>query len=111
MDLKVLISGWYQTAINEEEIDIKKLNKVEITESLEQENIIDKQILSILTKYNIVDYQEFLEKEKNLQDQQILEIQKEIFLTCRDLFFTFDDFLKIIPSWLKEKILLSLCFL
>lgn len=111
MDLKVLISGWFQTEINEEEIDIKKINKIELTQSPDNNSIIDKKISAILAEYNFINHQEFLDKEKNnSSDPQILEIQKKIFLSCRDSFSSFDDFLKITPFWLKQKSITELFF-
>ena len=111
MDLKVLISGWFQGEINEDQIDIQKINKIEVPQSSNNNNIIDKKISAILAEYNIINHQEFLDKEKNnASDPQILEIQKKIFLSCRDSFSSFDDFLKIVPFWLKEKSITELMF-
>ena len=110
LELKVLLSGWFQNKINEEELEIKKINKLGTITSLDEKNIIDRKILTILSKYEIDNYQEFLDQERDSIDSQILKIRNEIFSSCRDLFFTFDDFLKIIPTWLKEKNISELLF-
>ena len=52
MDLKVLISGWFQGEINEDQIDIQKINKIEVPQSSNNNNIIDKKISAILAEYN-----------------------------------------------------------
>ena len=50
MDLKVFISGWFQGEINEDQIDIQKINKIELQQIKNNNNIIDKKDFSYFSR-------------------------------------------------------------